>query len=171
MCFSFVWEKSLPPFYKNKSFSSIIWFFFFLVKVNPLTFLSIVPLLRVFRKRWTDWVVGESRHGDHVYSVCRGPLLYRDVPGAYPSLYSEGGGPGHCSSEVIGGISKRGKERVLMLMVNPKPLLLPLHRHLLHSERSRRKTWRAIYHVFLHAFLLWGPARRSLSLSSCSWIW
>ena len=84
--------------------------------------------------------MGESLHGDHVHLVHHGPLSHRDVPGAYPSLYSGGGGPGCCSSEVIGGIAKRGREQVLVLMVNPKLLLLSLHRHLLRSEGSRRKT-------------------------------
>ena len=62
------------------------------------------------------------------------------MPGAYPSLYSGGGGPGHRSFEVIGGIARWGRERVLVLMMNPKLLLIPLHPCLLPSEGSKRKT-------------------------------
>ena len=88
----------------------LIWFsFFFSVKVNSLTLLNIIPLLRVVQMRWTEWVVGESCHGDHIRSIHHGSLLQHDVPGAYPSLYSRGGGSGHHSSEVVGGIARKGR--------------------------------------------------------------
>ena len=84
--------------------------------------------------------MGESHHGDHVRSVHSGPLLHHDMPGACPSLYSGGGRLGRHSSEVVEGIIRKGMKHLLMLMVNPKLLLLPLHRHLLRNEGSGRKT-------------------------------
>ena len=84
----------------------------------------------------------ESRHGDHVCSVRRGPLLRRNVLGACPSLYSGGGRPGRRNSEVVGRITRRGRERVPVLMTDPNLQLLPLplHSHLPRSEGSGRKT-------------------------------
>ena len=81
-----------------------------------------------------------SRHGNHVCSVLRGPLLHCDVLDAYPSLYFEGCGPGRHIFDVVGGIDRRGKEHVLVLMVNLKLLLLHLHRRLLRSKEFRKKT-------------------------------
>ena len=94
-----------------------------------------------------------------------GPLLYCDVPGTYPSLYSEGGGLGHRRPETIGGITRRGMKHVLVFILNPKRLHLPLHCYLLHSEGSGMRTWVAISYCFLRVFLLRRPTHRLLSLS------
>ena len=59
--------------------------------------------------------MGEIHHGDHVRSVCCGPLLHYNVPGAYPSLYLR-----LRSYEIVRGIAKRGREHVLVFIVNPK---------------------------------------------------
>ena len=103
------------PSIPYKSFIPIIWFFFFFIRANSSTLLSVIPLLRVFCRRWIDWVMGENHHGDHVHSVRSGPLLHYNVPGVYPSLYSRGGGSGVIvlrllkgslgGAEVIGGIA------------------------------------------------------------------
>ena len=63
-----------------------------------------------------------------------GHYSYRDVPSTYPSLYSEGGGPVHHNLEVVVEITRRRRECVLVIIVNPKKLLPPFHRCLLHSE-------------------------------------
>ena len=77
---------------------------------------------------------------DHVHLVHCGPLLYRDVPGTYPSLYFGGGGLGHGKLEIIGGLATRGREHVLVFILNPKRLHIPLHRCLIRSEGSGRRT-------------------------------
>ena len=49
-----------------------------------------------------------------------GPLLYRSVPGTCPNLYSKGGGSGHSNPKIVGGIVIRGREHVLVFILNPK---------------------------------------------------
>ena len=89
------------------------------------------------------------------------------VPVCCQNLSSKGGESENIL-RVVKGITRKGRQRVLVLMIGHKLPLLPLHPHLLRSEGSGRKTWGVIYHVFLHAFLLRGSARRSLSLSILS---
>ena len=129
--------------------------------------MSVILFLWVFyRRQWANWVVGDSYHGDHVYLVHRGPLLYYDMPSTYASLYSEGGGLGHHSPETVGGIARRENEHVLVFILNPKWLHFPFHRCLLRSEGSGRKTWGVISHSFLRGVFIEKAHPNSLSLST-----
>ena len=86
------------------------------------------------------------------------------VPDYYQKLSSNGGESEQNILRVVGGIARRGRECVLVFMMDHKLSFLPLHPYLPHSEGSGRKIWGVIYHVFLHVLLLRGPTRRSLSL-------
>ena len=54
---------------------------------------------------------GELSWGPYSFNPLWVITTPHDVPGACPSLYSGGGGPGNRNFEVVGGIARRGRGR------------------------------------------------------------